>query len=76
MEKIYQNLPHHVDNWEYERCKYCGVDNHIGFDIPNEIWEKVIGKDKVVCINCFYHIAYIKNIDLTDVWELIKFYPI
>lgn len=38
------------------RCLYCGRNVH-DFHVPDEIWHKVIGKEIVLCYDCFCHEA-------------------
>ena len=55
------------------RCKQCGRNVH-DFHVPDELWEKVIGKDVVYCYDCFSDRADKKlgmkwRINLTEKWN-------
>jgi len=59
-----------------EICKICYHVNSVGFDVPDDIWNKIIPtefQDKVVCLNCFTRLGDEKYIDWSDD---IKFYPV
>ena len=39
-----------------EICKCCGRINHVGFSVPDEIWNKAIPTtyiNSVLCLQCF-----------------------
>lgn len=58
-----------------ERCRQCGRDNPVGFQVPDDVWRKANGwrLDGVLCISCFAHAA--------DQWGIawdreIELYPV
>ena len=59
-----------------EICKACGRINSIGFNVPDDIWAKVVPKDyrdSVVCLACFTEWAD----DALCQWDtVIEFYPV
>lgn len=58
-----------------EICKRCGRESPVGFDVPDEIWEKAVPpqyRDRVLCIHCFDELATRAGVDWTDA---IKFWP-
>lgn len=48
--------------WPYESCKLCGNRVIPGFDVSDDIWKKVIGKELCVCLACFDREAQKKGI--------------
>lgn len=62
-----ENIQRHDPRWEYERCKYCRVDNHIWFATPDELWKAVVrGEYNVLCLNCFLHLAFVQGIAVSE----------
>lgn len=57
-----------------EICKKCYKEVTVGFSVPNEIWNRVIGNsDTIRCVACFTE----KADELEVQWdEDIKFYPV
>lgn len=54
-----------------EICKKCGIESCIGFDVPNEVWNKAVkGRWNVLCIQCFDEIC-------DESWEdFVELYPV
>jgi len=52
-------------SWPGERCRSsrcAGLRNVVGFNVDDGIWEKVVGRDTVVCLPCFDIMAQQKGI--------------
>jgi hypothetical protein len=62
-----KNRLFHDQRWKYERCKHCGVDNHIGFQAQEQLWSAVVrGEYNVLCLNCFLHLAFMRGIAVSE----------
>lgn len=46
------------EKWDGETCKRCGRPYRIGFEVLDEIWEKVTsGDSRTLCLDCFDALA-------------------
>lgn len=55
-----------------QRCKVCGRADHIDFQVPDDVWERVVPlefRKRVVCIVCFDHFASARNVPYMDSME-------
>ncbi len=59
--------------WRGEVCRDCGHHMPIGYHVPNEMWEKVVGEDIRLCITCFDTKAAALGVD----WDQdIELFPV
>jgi len=59
-----------------QTCKVCGCPDKFDFNVPNEVWRKVVPGEyqmKVVCLDCFDSFASEKQIDYSDSIEMLYF---
>jgi hypothetical protein len=60
--------------WPGDNCDMCGGNSYIAWQVTNDCWHRISGShcDDVLCINCFFKLAYQagKEITLKD-FELI-----
>ena len=60
----------------FERCKICGRPNDFSFDVPDEVWARVVPapyRNRVVCLSCFDYFASAKNIEYAKTIRQIHF---
>lgn len=44
--------------WTGEWCKRCGRRNCVGFNVPDDVWERVVrGRYSLLCTTCFDELA-------------------
>jgi hypothetical protein len=51
------------ESWPMETCKFCGNRIIPSYNVDNEIWKNVIGKEVCVCLPCFDREAQKKKIE-------------
>jgi hypothetical protein len=52
-----------------QRCKRCGSVDGFNFDVPDELWERVVPeplRTRVVCLACFDELADAAGIEYAD----------
>lgn len=55
--------------WNYgqeQTCKACGRQDKFNFDVPDELWARVVPdhlRNRVVCLSCFDRFAAEQDID-------------
>jgi hypothetical protein len=57
-------------------CKACGCSDKFDFNVPDELWKKVVPiehRNQVICLDCFDNFAFKKGIDYSDSIETIYF---
>jgi len=55
-----------IDGIQRQSCKRCGAIDYMNFDVPDEIWNRVAGKEwacRVLCLACFDDMAVINDVD-------------
>ena len=56
-----------IRSWQCEVCKVCGQPSPFGYNIPNELWERVVPEEfqdgGIVCLGCFDWFAWRKGIN-------------
>ena len=60
----------------YPTCKVCGRIDKFNFDIPDNIWSKIVPKEyqnRVVCLSCFDEFAKLAEIDYSDYINTLYF---
>lgn len=43
-----------------QTCKRCGRDDYFNFDVPDDLWAKIVPqplRQRVVCLSCFDELA-------------------
>ena len=61
---------------EHQRCKVCGRRDKFNFDIPDDLWRKVVPpeyQDHVVCLSCFDDFARVKEVDYSTSFSVLYF---
>ena len=59
-----------------ELCKCCYKFNPVGYNMPDEIWNKVVPEEfrnKVLCLTCFDYFATENGVDWTKHIEEVYF---
>ena len=59
-----------------QRCRVCKCQDKFNFYVPDGIWREVVPheyQDTVVCLSCFDEFARERNVDYSDVIELLYF---
>lgn len=60
-----------VPSWDGERCNQCGCNSYVGFLVPDEVWEAVMGDSQcTVCVNC-----WAAAVGATPWVDVVEFYP-
>jgi len=59
-----------------QKCKVCGCRDKFNFNVPDEVWEKVVPpkfQNRVVCLACFDDFAKEKEVDYSTSLESLYF---
>jgi hypothetical protein len=59
-----------------QRCRVCKCQDKFNFYVPDRIWRQVVPheyRDTVVCLPCFDEFARERNVDYSDVIEMLYF---
>jgi hypothetical protein len=59
-----------------QTCKVCNCPDKFDFNVPDEIWTKVVPRQNqsgVVCLDCFDAFASAKQIDYSDSIDVLYF---
>ena len=69
------NAKDRIRSWKGEVCKVCGQPSPFGYDVPDELWRRVVPEEfrdgGIVCLGCFDWFAWRKGINyLPEVREL------
>lgn len=60
----------------YPKCKVCGRIDKFDFNVPDEIWNKIVPEEfhnRVVCLSCFDDFAKEKDISYDNYIKTLYF---
>jgi hypothetical protein len=54
--------------WGGETCDLCSVNSYVAWQVNTALWQRVAGEyaDCVICLNCFFGLAYVANIPVDN----------
>ena len=50
----------------HQTCKGCMNSQYVKYGVSNELWNKVVGIEIVLCLDCFLKLAKYKNVKIND----------
>jgi len=59
-----------------QRCRVCKCRDKFNFHVPDRVWREVVPheyQDAVVCLPCFDEFARERNVDYSEVIEVLYF---
>jgi len=59
-----------------QHCAACRCQDKFNFHVPDPVWREVVPReyrDRVVCLPCFDEFARERNVDYSDVIEVLYF---